>query len=108
MTSLYDLVVLGDLKLGNRVFMAPLTRNRASPSGVPGKLAARHYSERASAGPIVTEATQISPMGRGYINTPGIHAAEQVAGWKSVVGAVHGAGGRMGAMSAAIPTIRNG
>lgn len=95
MTSLYDPIVLGDLKLSNRVFMAPLTRNRASPSGVPGRLAATYYSQRALAGLIVTEATQISPMGKGYINTPGIHTAEQITGWKSVVDAVHGAGGRM-------------
>ncbi len=95
MTSLYDPIVLGDLKLDNRVFMAPLTRNRAMPSGVPGRLAATYYSQRASAGLIVTEATQISPMGKGYINTPGIHSQEQIAGWRTVVDAVHHAGGRI-------------
>ena len=81
MTSLYDPIVLGDLNLGNRVFMAPLTRNRATPSGVPGPWASTYYSQRVSAGLIVTEATQISPMGKGYINTPGIHSEEQIAGW---------------------------
>ena len=95
MTSLYDPIALGDLKLGNRVFMAPLTRNRATPSGVPGQYAATYYSQRASAGLIVTEATQISPMGKGYINTPGIHSEEQIAGWKPVVDAVHRSGGRI-------------
>jgi N-ethylmaleimide reductase len=95
MTSLYDPIVLGGMKLGNRVFMAPLTRNRATPSGVPGQWAATYYSQRASAGLIVTEATQISPMGKGYINTPGIHSEDQIAGWKSVVDAVHQAGGRI-------------
>lgn len=95
MTSLYDPIDLGGMKLGNRVFMAPLTRNRATPEGVPGKWAATYYSQRASAGLIVTEATQISPMGKGYINTPGIHSEDQVAGWKSVVNAVHHAGGRI-------------
>src|SRR5271165_397481 len=95
MTSLYDPIDLGDLKLGNRVFMAPLTRNRATPSGVPGPWASTYYSQRASAGLIITEATQISPMGKGYINTPGIHSEQQIAGWKPVVDAVHRAGGRI-------------
>jgi N-ethylmaleimide reductase len=95
MTSLYDPIVLGDLNLGNRVFMAPLTRNRAAPNGVPGPWAPTYYSQRASAGLIVSEATQISPMGKGYINTPGIHSEEQIAGWRSVVDAVHRSGGRI-------------
>lgn len=95
MTDLYDPIVMGDMKLGNRVFMAPLTRNRAMPNGVPGQWASRYYSQRASAGLIVSEATQISPMGKGYINTPGIHSNEQIAGWKSVVDAVHHSGGRI-------------
>jgi N-ethylmaleimide reductase len=95
MTSLYDPIVLGDMKLSNRVFMAPLTRNRATPNGVPGQLASTYYSQRASAGLIVSEATQISAMGKGYINTPGIHSEEQVAGWKPVVDAVHRLNGRM-------------
>jgi NADH:flavin oxidoreductase / NADH oxidase family len=68
MTSLYDPIVLGDLKLGNRVFMAPLSLNRATPSGVPGPWTSTYYSQRASAGLIVSEATQISPMGKGCIN----------------------------------------
>jgi N-ethylmaleimide reductase len=95
MTSLYDPIVLGDLKLRNRVFMAPLTRNRATPNGVPGPLASTYYSQRASAGLIVTEATQISAMGKGYINTPGIHSEEQIAGWKPVVDAVQRLNGRI-------------
>jgi N-ethylmaleimide reductase len=95
MTSLYDPIDLGDLKLGNRVFMAPLTRNRATPNGVPGSWAFTYYSQRASAGLIVSEATQISPMGKGYINTPGIYSEEQIVGWKPVVDAVHHSGGRI-------------
>ena len=95
MTRLYDPIVLGGMTLSNRVFMAPLTRNRATPNGAPGRLASTYYSQRASAGLIVTEATQISRMGKGYINTPGIHSEEQIAGWKPVVDAVHGAGGRI-------------
>ena len=77
MTSLYDPIALGDMTLSNRVFMAPLTRNRATPSGVPGPWASTYYSQRASVGLIVSEATQISPMGKGYINTPGIHSEKQ-------------------------------
>jgi N-ethylmaleimide reductase len=95
MTSLYDPIILGGMKLSNRVFMAPLTRNRATPNGVPGRWAATYYSQRASAGLIVSEATQISAMGKGYINTPGIHSEAQIAGWKAVVDRVHQSGGRM-------------
>src|SRR5471032_753497 len=95
MASLYDPITLGSLQLRNRVFMAPLTRNRAAPNGVPGRWASTYYSQRASAGLIVSEATQISPMGKGYINTPGIHSEEQIAGWKPVVDAVHRSGGRI-------------
>lgn len=95
MTSLYDPIVLGDMKLSNRVFMAPLTRNRATPDGVPGPWASTYYSQRATAGLIVSEATQISAMGKGYINTPGIHSEEQIVGWKPVVDAVHRSNGRM-------------
>src|SRR5271165_5127045 len=75
--------------------MAPLTRNRADADGVPGELAATYYSQRASAGLIVTEATQISPMGKGYINTPGIHSPEQVKAWSRIVESVHQSGGRI-------------
>jgi len=95
MCSLLQPIQLGSLTLANRVFMAPLTRNRAAASGTPGPWAATYYSQRASAGLIVSEATQISDMGKGYINTPGIHSEEQVAGWKPVVDAVRQAGGRI-------------
>jgi N-ethylmaleimide reductase len=95
MKSLYDPITLGNLQLKNRVFMAPLTRNRARPDGVPSILASTYYSQRASAGLIVSEATQISPMGKGYINTPGIHSEEQIDGWRPVVDAVHRSGGQI-------------
>ena len=95
MAYLYDPISLGNLQLKNRVFMAPLTRNRAEPDGVPGTLASTYYSQRASAGLIVSEATQISPMGKGYINTPGIHTREQIAGWENIVQTVHEADGRI-------------
>ena len=95
MANLFESVQLGSLVLANRVFMAPLTRNRAHADGVPGELAATYYAQRASAGLIVTEATQISPMGKGYFNTPGIHSNEQVRAWSRIVEAVHMRGGRI-------------
>jgi N-ethylmaleimide reductase len=95
MTNLFESVQLGSLVLANRVFMAPLTRNRADANGVPSELAATYYTQRASAGLIVTEATQISPMGKGYINTPGIHSPEQVRAWSRIVESVHKSGGRI-------------
>ena len=86
---------LGPLTLPNRVVMAPMTRNRAGPGNVPEALNATYYAQRASAGLIVSEATQVSPQGQGYPGTPGIHSAAQVAGWKLVTDAVHRAGGRI-------------
>src|ERR1700689_3083214 len=86
---------LGRLALPNRVVMAPMTRNRAGPGNAPTALNATHYAQRASAGLIISEATQVSPQGLGYPGTPGIHSAAQVAGWKLVTDAVHGAGGRI-------------
>ena len=72
--------------------MSPMTRSRALDGNVPNPLAATYYAQRASAGLIITEATQVSPQGVGYIRTPGIHSAEQVAGWKQVTDAVHRGG----------------
>jgi len=86
---------LGDIELSNRLVMAPMTRSRAVAGNVANPLAATYYAQRASAGLIVTEATQVSPQGVGYIRTPGIHSAEQVAGWKTVTDAVHRADGRI-------------
>jgi N-ethylmaleimide reductase len=107
MPTLFESVQLGSLVLPNRVFMAPLTRTRAHPDGVPSELAATYYAQRASAGLIITEATQISPMGKGYSNTPGIHSPEQVRAWRHIVDAVHTSGGRIFlqcGMSAESPT----
>jgi N-ethylmaleimide reductase len=84
---------LGDLALANRMVMAPMTRSRAVEGNVPGPLAPTYYAQRASAGLIVTEATQVSPQGVGYVHTPGIHSDAQVAGWRKVTDAVHAAGG---------------
>jgi N-ethylmaleimide reductase len=86
---------LGPLRLPNRIVMAPMTRNRAGPGEVPGPLAVTYYTQRASAGLIVTEGTQISQQGQGYPGTPGIFAPEQIAGWKRVTESVHAAGGRI-------------
>lgn len=92
MTSLFDPTTAGDLRLKNRVVMAPLTRNRA-PNAVPTPLMATYYRQRASAGLLITEATAISHQGQGYADVPGLYGADQVAGWKQVTDAVHAAGG---------------
>ena len=87
---------LGPLTLPNRLVMAPLTRNRATPPGmVPSPLAIDYYGQRASAGLLVTEATQVSQQGQGYQDTPGIYSKEQVQGWRKVTERVHANGGRI-------------
>lgn len=86
---LFSPVRLGPYTLSNRLVMAPMTRNRAGSSNVPQPMNALYYCQRASAGLIVTEATQVSPQGVGYPNTPGIHSTEQVQGWRQVTAAVH-------------------
>lgn len=93
--ELFTPIQLGTLALPNRIVMAPLTRNRADTNNVPTDLNAHYYRQRASAGLIISEATQISPQGVGYPLTPGIHNDEQVEGWRQVVDTVHAAGGRM-------------
>lgn len=93
--TLLSSVRVGAYELPNRVVMAPLTRNRATPGLVPGPLNATYYEQRATAGLIVTEATQILPQGMGYPNTPGIYSPEQVEGWKLVTNAVHARGGHI-------------
>lgn len=93
--TLFKPLTMGALELPNRVVMAPLTRNRAHPDGTPHEMAIRYYRQRASAGLIFTEATQVSPMGKGYINTPGIHSDAQTAAWKRITDAVHAGGGRV-------------
>lgn len=95
MANLYEPIDLGDLRLKNRVFMAPLTRNHAKPDGTPGPWAETYYRQRSSAGLIISEATQISPMGKGYINTPGIYQPEHIAGWRGIVNGIHNEGGRI-------------
>jgi N-ethylmaleimide reductase len=95
MPSLFDPVRLGDIALANRVVMAPLTRNRAVEGNRPGPMTLEYYRQRASAGLIITEASQISPMAQGYLDTPGIHSPGQVEAWRKVTDAVHEAGGRI-------------
>jgi N-ethylmaleimide reductase len=91
--SLFDPITLGDLHLASRIVMAPLTRNRAGPGLVPGQFAAEYYAQRASAGLIIAEATQVSAQAQGYSDTPGCYTDAQVAGWKAVTHAVHDKGG---------------
>jgi len=83
-------VSLGPYRLANRIVMAPLTRSRASEDGVPISLMAEYYAQRASAGLIIAEGTNISPQGRGYALTPGIYNDAQAEGWRQVTrGRIH-------------------
>ncbi len=91
-TNLLAPYQLGTLTLKNRLVMAPMTRSRAKAGNVPGDLASLYYRQRSTAGLIISEGTQVSPQGVGYIATPGIHTAGQVEGWKKVTQAVHEAG----------------
>lgn len=93
--DLYTPLTLGELILPNRIVMAPLTRNRAGEGNVPTALNVEYYRQRASAGLIISEASQISPQGLGYPATPGIHSDEQISGWRQITDAVHAANGRM-------------
>ena len=94
-SPLFQPFTLGDLHLPNRVLMAPMTRSRAGAGNVATPLTATYYAQRASAGLIISEATQVAPEGQGYISTPGIYSPEQEAGWRVVTDAVHAAGGRI-------------
>lgn len=95
LTDLFQSYTMGSLTLANRIVMAPLTRSRAASGDVPTPLMSIYYAQRASAGLIISEASQISPQGKGYIQTPGIYSAEQIAGWKLVTDAVHAKGGKI-------------
>ncbi|MGM4907716.1 alkene reductase [Tardiphaga sp. 866_E4_N2_1] len=94
-SKLFDPYKLGANTLTNRTVMAPLTRNRALPGNVPNPLAVEYYSQRASAGLLVTEGTPVSQQGQGYQDVPGIYTKEQIAGWKKVTEAVHAKGGHI-------------
>ena len=90
---LFEPHTLGPLRLPHRVVMAPLTRNRAAPGNVPRDLNVAYYRQRASAALILSEATQVTPMGVGYPHTPGMHDENQARGWRAVTDAVHDEGG---------------
>lgn len=94
-TSLWKPITFGQLELEHRLAMAPMTRSRATPEGVPTELMAEHYAQRASTALIITEGTQPSDEGQGYLLTPGIYTDAQIAGWRRVTDAVHRAGGRI-------------
>ena len=94
-TDLFQSITMGPLTLPNRIVMAPLTRSRAGAGEVPGAMNAQYYGQRASAGLIISEATQITQQGQGYAWTPGIFTDAQIAGWKLVTDAVHANGGHI-------------
>lgn len=94
-SDLFEPVKMKNLTLDNRMIMAPLTRSRATKAGVPTELMAKYYGQRASAGLIISEATNISKEAYGYALTPGIFTDEQVEGWKMVLSSVHAKNGKM-------------
>ncbi|SFT92089.1 alkene reductase [Arthrobacter sp. ov118] len=94
-SSLWQPFTLGSVELPHRLALAPLTRSRANPDGTPGELAAEYYGQRASLGLIITEGTQPSEDGQGYLNTPGIYTPEHIEGWRKVADAVHAGGGAL-------------
>jgi N-ethylmaleimide reductase len=93
--SIWEPIRVGNMELPHRLVMAPMTRDRSSPSGVPGPLNAAYYAQRASMALLITEGTQPSADGQGYVLTPGIHSEEQAAGWRKVSDAVHAANGKL-------------
>ncbi len=95
MVTLFHSLTIGFLELKNRIIMSPMTRGRANVEGVQLEYTAEYYRQRASAGLIITEATNVSPMAKGYINTPGIYTAEQIERWEKVAGAVHSTDGKI-------------
>ncbi|MBT2545357.1 alkene reductase [Streptomyces sp. ISL-44] len=95
MTSAFEPVHIAGGLLPNRIALAPMTRSRAAEGGIATGLVAEYYTQRASAGLIITEGIQPSAVGQGYPFTPGLHSAEQVAAWREVTGSVHAAGGRI-------------
>jgi 2,4-dienoyl-CoA reductase-like NADH-dependent reductase (Old Yellow Enzyme family) len=96
MPTLFDPLKIGDLEVPNRIFLAPLTRNRSTgPGRVPNAMMRAYYLQRASAGLIISEATSVAPQGVGYPHTPGVWSGEQVNGWRKIVEGVHAAGGHM-------------
>lgn len=95
MATLFDPIKIGNIELDNRIIMAPMTRSRANDEGIQAPFAAEYYGQRASAGLIITEATNISAMAKGYVRTPGIFSQEQIESWRPIPEAVHARGGKI-------------
>ncbi len=95
MSTLFESLKIGGLELKNRIILAPMTRSRANDEGVQPYFVAKYYSDRASGGLLITEATNVSPMAKGYVRTPGIYTTEQIDSWRPVADAVHAKGGKM-------------
>src|SRR5512136_1358544 len=93
--DLFSQYELGNIKLSNRMVMAPMTRCRAINGNIPNPLAVTYYVQRSQAGLIITEGSQVSPHGVGYIRTPGIYSPDQVAGWRKVTDAIHKSEGKI-------------
>jgi N-ethylmaleimide reductase len=95
MAKLFEQLKIGNITLDNRIIYAPMTRSRADEAGVQPDYTPEYYAQRASAGLLITEATNVSPMAKGYIKTPGIYTDEQIESWREVTNAVHTAGGKI-------------
>jgi len=95
MTTLFDKVTIGNTELNNRILYAPMTRSRANDEGVQPDFVAEYYGQRATAGLLITEATNVSAMAKGYVRTPGIYTDEQIASWRKVTERVHAEGGKI-------------
>lgn len=93
MTSLWTPIQMGRMQLAHRLALSPLTRSRAKPDGTPGELAAEYYAQRASLGLLISEGTQPSADGQGFVDSPGIYSDQHVAGWRKITSAVHAQGG---------------
>jgi len=94
-STLFDPLKIGNIELTNRMVMAPMTRSRADDEGVQPPYVAEYYAQRASTGLLITEATNVSPMAKGYVRTPGIYTDAQIESWQSVTKAVHNKGGKI-------------
>ena len=109
MTTLFDPLQLGDIRLANRIVMAPLTRDRAGPGRTPHALNAEYYAQRSDpktgAGLIISEGTQVDALGQGYLDTPGVYSPEQLAGWRLVTDAVHARGAETGSKPAGVKVL---
>ncbi len=95
MATLFDPLKIGEIELKNRIVMAPLTRSRANDEGVQPDFTVDYYTQRASGGLLITEATNVSPMAKGYVRTPGIYTQDQIESWRKVTNSVHAAGGKI-------------